>query len=412
VLLRVLAAGGSRHAAWLDSLVLLVAPIYNADGNERIALTNRPLQNGPVGGMGQRANAQGLDLNRDHMKLESPEARSLALLLQRYDPHVAVDLHTTNGTHHAYHLTYSPPLHPNTAPAIISLLRERWLPAVTRNVRQKYGWDYYYYGNLQGEENARGWYTFSHTPRFHNNYLGLRNRFGILSEAYAYATFEDRIQATARFVQEVLAFAHAHATEIRAIVARADAEPITGTTLALRAEPERSREPVEILLGDVNEERNPYSGRVMLRRADVKRPERMYEYGTFRPTLSERVPAAYLVPAELTEVVELLRAHGARIASLPAQRTLAVERFRIDSTGVAETEFQGHRERTVTGAWEQASLVVPAGTVVVTTEQPLARLLFYLLEPGSDDGVVNWNLLDRQIEGARVYPILRTDERF
>src|SRR5437870_6981771 len=32
VLLRDLAAG--RHARWLDSVVLLVAPIYNADGNE------------------------------------------------------------------------------------------------------------------------------------------------------------------------------------------------------------------------------------------------------------------------------------------------------------------------------------------------------------------------------------------
>jgi hypothetical protein len=69
--LRSLARG--EHAVWFDSLVLRVAPIYNADGNERVKLTNRPLQNGPAGGMGQRANAQVLDLNRDHMKLESPD---------------------------------------------------------------------------------------------------------------------------------------------------------------------------------------------------------------------------------------------------------------------------------------------------------------------------------------------------
>jgi murein tripeptide amidase MpaA len=107
VLLRDLANG--RHAVWLDSVVLLIAPIYNADGNERVRLTNRPLQDGPLGGMGQRANAQNLDLNRDHTKLESPEARSLISLFNRYDPHVVIDLHTTNGTVHAYHLTYAPP---------------------------------------------------------------------------------------------------------------------------------------------------------------------------------------------------------------------------------------------------------------------------------------------------------------
>ena len=56
-LLRELAGGA--HANWGESLVLLVAPIYNADGNERIVLTNRRFQNGPTGGMRQRPNAQG-----------------------------------------------------------------------------------------------------------------------------------------------------------------------------------------------------------------------------------------------------------------------------------------------------------------------------------------------------------------
>ena len=38
--------------------------------------------------------------------------------------------------------------------------------------------------------------------------------------------------------------------------------------------------------------------------------------------------------------------------------------------------------------------------------QPLARLVFYLLEPESDDGVVNWNMVDEQLESG-LYPILR-----
>ena len=126
MLLRDLAAG--RHDDWLQSMVFLIAPIYNADGNERFALNNRGPQYGPMGGQGQRPNAQGLDLNRDHMKLDSPEARAVAKLMTDYDPHVALDLHTTNGTRHAYHLTYSPPLHPGADPAIVDLLRKEWFP--------------------------------------------------------------------------------------------------------------------------------------------------------------------------------------------------------------------------------------------------------------------------------------------
>ncbi len=75
MLLRELAEG--KHADWLRSMVLLVAPIYNADGNEKFSLTNRGRQHGPMAGQGQRPNAQGYDLNRDHMKLDSPEARGV-----------------------------------------------------------------------------------------------------------------------------------------------------------------------------------------------------------------------------------------------------------------------------------------------------------------------------------------------
>jgi predicted deacylase len=135
------AIAGGAHPEWMKTMVLLVAPIYNADGNERISLTNRGVQNGPIGGMGTRANAQNLDLNRDHMKQESSEARSVAKLFNDYDPHVGIDLHTTDGTRHAYHLTYSPPLNPNTDPAIIAMLRGEWFPFVSKQVKAKHGWE-------------------------------------------------------------------------------------------------------------------------------------------------------------------------------------------------------------------------------------------------------------------------------
>jgi hypothetical protein len=47
----------------------------------------------------------------------------------------------------------------------------------------------------------------------------------------------------------------------------------------------------------------------------------------------------------------------------------------------------------VTGKWKSAKETFPAGTFLVRTNQPLARLIFYLLEPRSDDGLVNWNAL-------------------
>lgn len=402
MLLREYIDGG--YPAWTDDLVLLIAPIYNADGNERVDLGNRPRQHGPIGGMGQRPNAQGLDLNRDHMKLDSPEARSLVAMMTAYDPHVGVDLHTTNGTRHAYHLTYSPPLHPNTPEVIDDFLRDEWLPEVTRRIQEKHGWDYYYYGNHSPRR--PGWYTFDHRPRFNNNYIGLRNRIAILSEAYAYATFEDRVLATLYFVEEILNFAQENAAGIQAVVDDAEHESVVGRELATRADFQRSPEEVTILLGEVADERHPYTGETILRRLDVETPTSMYEYGSFTPTETETAPVAYYILPEAEAAVERARAHGLAVLPTTPGGGMSLQRFRIDSTEVAERPFQGRNERTLFGEWETVVEALPEGTVVVPLDQSLGRLAFTLLEPRSDDGLANWAILDGSIE-AGVYPILR-----
>ena len=407
MMLRAMAEG--RYDRMLDSLVILVAPIYNADGNEAIALDNRGPQHGPLGGMGTRANARGYNLNRDHTKVDAPETRGLIALLRDYDPHVVVDLHATNGTHHGYHLTYAPPLNPNTSAGIIDLLRGDWLPTMTERIKGQYDIDTYYYGNLPwpGQDLPRGWYTFDYRPRFNNNYVGLRNRPAILSEAYAYLPFRERVDITRIFVDEILQYAQENAQAIRAVAMESDVEEIVGTEMALRATFEQSPEPVEILMGNVAEEIHPFTGDMIYRRLDVRRPEEMFEHGAFTPTETERVPEAYLIPGHLVHVLEALSLHGIRYEQIGREDTLEVERFRIDESRTAEREFERHHMREVDGEYERLRMVIPAGWYRVDMHQPLARLAFVLLEPRSDDGLLAWNKLDDEIEGQAYYPLLR-----
>ncbi len=406
-IVRDLATG--RREAWLDSLVVLVAPTYNADGNEEISLRNRPGQYGPVTGMGERATALGLDLNRDNMKLDGAEARALAGLLVDADPHVLLDLHTTDGTVHAYHLTYAPPLHPSTDPAIVEELRERWLPAVTGTVRRRYGWEMFHYGNVPGTwgmRGERGWYTFDHRPRFTTNYVGMRNRFGILSEAYAYASFEERVLAHERFVEAVLDYAAAHAGRLRDLAARADAAVGPGDTIALRAELARG-DTITVLLGGVRQVPNPYTGEPMRVRVDAVRPERMPDYTSFRAVETTALPAAWLIPAGQEETVGRLQAHGIRLRPLPGPTRMEVERFAVDSARVSEREYQNRRPRVLFGAWRRETVELPAGTLVVPAAQPLGTLAGLLLEPRSDDGLAAWGILTEDEEG--VFPVSRAD---
>jgi len=410
ILLRELAAGEHEH--WADSVVLLIAPLYNPDGNERMSPTNRRGQHGPVEGMGQRPNAMGLDLNRDQMKLDAPESKALVGLYSEYDPHLAVDLHTTNGSHHGYHLTYAPPLPPSTPREIDQSLREEWLPEITRTVKEATGWDMYYYGGARPARGDReaGWYTFSHQPRYVSNYIGLRNRFGILGEAYSYASFEERIGISYWFTREIIEFGHKNASEIQTRTAHADATSLVGESLGVQFEIQRSAEPVTILMGDVTQEENPISGQNMLLRTDTQTPTEMYEYGTFRPTELERVPPAYFIPPEMQGVIDLLAGHGVKTMLVhEAPSGLEVEAFQVDSVSTSEREYQGHRAQQVWGSYgsPQPAALAP-GTVMVPMDQPLARVDFRLLEPRSDDGLVAWGLIAESLEAGLPYPILRT----
>jgi len=413
-LVRRFAEGDPEAEPWTRGWVLLIGPIYNADGNEAVDLRNRPRQHGPLGGMGTRPNAQGLDLNRDQMKLDSPEARSLARLFTDWDPHVILDLHVTNGTRHAYHLTYAPGLHPATPPVLDRYLRDELFPAVTREVEDRWGWHMWHYGNVSNRAGVPGWWTFDHRPRFVTNYAGVRGRLGILSEAYSYLTFEDRVLATERFVDAILGFLEPRRDEVRRMVegvAQGEAERLPGTPIPLRAELPASPASHAILMGEVVEEENPWSGEPILRRVDVVTPEPMPAGVAFEGTELAVAPRAYLLPAAAAPVADRLRAHGIRVEVMGEGGVAQLERFRVEEARSADRPFQGRTEREVTGRWEAERLRVEPGMFRVPVGQPLGRLAVLLLEPRADDGFLAWGILDPWIEEGRDYPVWREPHR-
>ena len=453
-LLRSIARG--ERADWFKSVVLLIGPIYNADGNERVSVANRGSQNGPIGGMGQRANAQNLDLNRDCTKLETPEARSMAMLLTRYDPHVAIDLHTTDGSADSgFYLTYETSLNPNDSKATSGLLRDSLLPSVTKTIKAKHGWDYFYYGGVaRGAERSYGSDGDLAKARYTSTYFGVRNRLGILVETYSYASFEDRIKANYWFLEEVLDYVVKNGESVRRAVATADGESVIGKELAVRQELVKGAAPVPVVFAQTVTERNPYVPDRPIRRRvpGGERTEIMPHFGTTAPTETSMAPRAYLLPLVVTpasapaaalpsappaappagtpgpgmrpgtggsasarvmaSVVDRLEAHGIKFIRTEAEQTIKGERFRIESSTLADREYQGtHKLRTLTGKWEATEQTLPAGSIVVQMDQPLARLAFLLFDPRSDDGLMAWNILDPVLSGTpapEFYPVLRT----
>lgn len=401
----------------LSKVTILLAPIYNADGNEKIDMNNRTAQNGPIGGVGVRENSQKFDLNRDYIKLESPEAQSLVGLFNDWDPLVTVDLHTTNGSYHAYHLTYSQPLNPNTDHRILDYQRDKMMPAIAEAMLKNHKFRSYYYGNFRGFVNTprqgekQQWEAFTHQPRIGQNYGGLRNRLTILSEAYSYLPFQRRVEVSERFVEEILKYFVANGTAIRKLTKSIDADTsrlfsaFQPAEMGVAFQPKALPKPVEILIGAVEKVKNPRSGKDMTAMIEDKiTPMTMEDLGMFAVTRSVKAPAAYVLKYDKAVVDKLIQ-HGIMVEELSKDAKLDVENLLVESAAKAARPFQGHLEMKITGKYSSEKKDFPSGTIVVRTGQPLGRLVFYLLEPESEDGLTTWNFFDTSIGVGKTHPV-------
>ena len=416
----------STGANVLDSVVLVAVPIYNADGNEQLApqARNRDEQNGPEL-VGARPNGQGLDLNRDYVKAEAPETRGALGALAAWDPDVFVDLHTTDGSFHGYALTYAPPLAPVGDAARFA--RDSLLPVLRERMRARHNLETFDYGNFDGgpgsyggfgttagatrDSAIRAWGTYDHRPRFGTNYVGLRGRVAILSEAFSHDPFERRVASTYAFVREIVSLAAERRTSLVRLARQSAAGLGPGDSVAIRSRltTRPSRQPVLVeeieRTGDstITEPGVPRG----LRRTGRYRSLQLAVYDRFEPELSVPAPAGYMLAPGSDDIVRMLRAHGV-VVERAGQRAIAdVEAFTVDSLVTSRRQFQGHLEERVFGRWRRDSRTVERGVAIVPLDQALAPLAVYLLEPESDDGLATWNLLDTVLRRGAEFPVAR-----
>ena len=405
---------------YLDNLIILIAPIFNADGNEKINPNNRRRQAGPEKGVGIRYNGQNLDLNRDGMKLESPEVQGLVRnVLNTWDPFLLVDCHTTNGSYHQEPVTYVWPLNPNGDLSIIEYMREKMMPSINKNLKQKYDVLSVPYGNFMDfRDPTKGWRPSGPEPRYITNYIGLRNRMAILNENYSYADYKTRVWGCYYFLHSILEFCHDHKDEIVQLIHQADRrmiqkglQPSEGNTFAV----EYDLKPLEkniTIQGYEMEVIEREGARPQIRLTDKKKAYSVPYYVDFVPKRSVSFPCGYLMPAADSEVVHKLLQHGILVEKLTQPVKLEVESFRISELKGAERIYQGHRTNQVEGEYTKEEVEFSAGTVFIPTAQPLGILAAYLLEPESGDGLLTWNFFDRYIVpqwGRRLqsYPVYK-----
>jgi len=414
----------SEDRGVLEDLIVCVVPIYNADGNERFSPDNRPGQVGP-NEMGTRENAQGLDLNRDYVKLEAPETRALVRFMNRWDPAVIVDTHTTNGSRHRFTLTYQGPKHPATDDRVLTYVRDTMLPAIDGAVEEATGYETFFYGNFADDHSK--WVTYPAEPRYGVAYRGMRNRLSIITEAYAYAPFEDRVRATLAFCAHTLEYAAEHAGEIAELINAADErtieagrDPDGSSMVPVRTDVEAFDEKVTIPGYAPGEPEQagaeageaPHHGEGAPPPPGEPMDHEVQFVNRFVAELSVPRPWAYVFGPELQHVARNLQRHGVEVEVLREHILADVETYTVTSFQRAQEPYEGHRLVTSVGVSKApGTRRLEPGIYVVRTAQKLGTLASYLLEPQASDGLVAWNFFHDHMAEGEAFPVIRLPTR-
>jgi len=408
----------------LQNQIIIFVPIYNVDGNDKMEKGLRASQENSPLETGTRENGQGLDLNRDGVKMEAPETKGMiANVLNLWDPQLTVDLHTTNGTWHGYSLTWAPGYLSSGESGPYNYLNDVMLPLITKNAKEKYDLNLGPFGDFSTRE---GWplkkfYTYNHHPRYIINQIGLRNRMSILSESFAHERFYQRIHSTYHFVYEILNHCNNHSEEIIKINKQAEwsaIEKVKNQAGTLKKGVRFKMVPTDKPLQhfrtyDYERFLKEDGTTTLLKTGKIVYYDNITYYAAFKDTVSALLPRGYIIPAGLDTIVEMLRRQGVKVTTLEKNQRFSGESFFIEKWNKSPRKFEGHNMVSVEGTFNAREMLAKKGDFIIDMAQPLANLIFYMLEPQSDDGLLSWNFFDQMLKSSNMpfspveYPVFK-----
>lgn len=387
----------------LDNVSLLFIPIFNVDGHERFGPYNRINQNGPEE-MGWRVTSTNLNLNRDFLKADAPEMKAWLNLFNRWDPDFFIDIHTTDGADYQYVLTYMMETLGEMDPGLTRWCDSVFLPAWTRSMESA-GYPVFPYVEFRRWHDPKsGLVRNVAPPMLSQGYVALRNRPGLLIETHMLKPYKQRVEATFQCLVSALEILNAGSGELKRLNKDADLFllspqfrerpfPLQFTTSAADS--------VMVPFKGVKYDtvRSDITGGIWFKYSSIPETFNIPLFDSTVVTEAVRVPYAYVVPAEWQEVISLVELHGIRIRKLAGDTSILVTSYRFSNPRWQPTPFEGRHPLTGFGfSVFTEQRLFPAGSVLIETAQPAARVILHLLEPKGNGSLLSWGFFDAVFE--------------
>ena len=406
-----------EKASLLARAVVVVIPIYNADGHERFGPHNRINQNGPQEA-GWRTQSQNLNLNRDYMKADAPETRAFLKLWNRWLPDFFVDDHVTDGADFVYDTTYNLDTGPDVFPALAAWQRDVLAPLLERSVADAGHPIAPFIALKDDTDPSRGMVTWPSSPRYSTGYVILQNRPGLLVEMHMLKDYRSRVTGNYEVLRALLEVVNRDADALLAMNRDADEATVAAgrrhdpaARFPLRLEPDGATETFRFHGHSYRRTPSEISGALRIEYGnepvlmDVQRPT------SFKVAYAVAPPAAYIVPAQWTSVIEVLASHGLRLLRTSRAWSAEVETYRCDGVKWLDHPFEGRQvlfrpqegppgTEASRGACEPAreTLSFPRGSAVIPLDQRAAKVAIHFLEPEGPDSAVAWGFFNAVFE--------------
>lgn len=385
----------------LDHLILLIIPVLNIDGHERLSPFNRPNQNGPKQ-MGWRTNALNLNLNRDYMKVDSLETKAFTKLFYEWTPDFIIDNHSTNGADYQYHVTYGLETHRNIDENLAKWVKEKYLPYLITNV-EKDGFLTAPYIEFKNGTIESGIKTWASLPRLSHGYCAAQNRICLLVETHSLKPFENRVYSTLSMMYHTLEFINNNYAELILYNLKAEKETIkkyfrNKELFPLVLTGTEKSEPFRFKGFQWKDEASEITGSTV--RKYTKDPVDILipNYNEVKVSKYIPLPFAYFVPPQFTNLIEVLRNQHIKYFRFRNDKRALVERYRFKNVSFYPQPYEGRQLPRFDVELYEEELTIQTGSVWIPVDQRQLKVIVHLFEPESPDSFVSWGFFNAFFE--------------
>ncbi|MGI8436647.1 MAG: M14 family metallopeptidase [Chthoniobacterales bacterium] len=414
MLLRDLTVRGTKKDL-LDHANFLFVPIFNVDGHEHSSRFGRPNQRGPEE-MGWRTTAQNLNLNRDYTKADAPEMQAMLAALNRWSSDLYLDLHVTDGVDYQYDITFGGNPGSGHSPAISDWLEKTFRPAVSKELTAQ--------GHIPGSTDTPNWIdpidwkkgikSWNADPRYSNGYGDVRHLPTLLLETHSLKPYEQRVLGTYVYLEGALRVSGNNAGALRKAIEDDRKRRDASVAFSWDIDPKAPAQQIEYKGIEARAIPSAISGGVRMEYNGQPETAMVPYLRTNHVVTAATRPKAYWIPPTCADVIARLKMHGIQVEPIAEARDMDVTMYRLEEAKFEKEPFEGRVRVQAKPKTEKRKQHFAAGSVRVTTDQPLGDLAIILLEPTSPDSFFQWGFFDsvlQQTEYIEEYVIEPMAER-